>query len=159
MRWWQHPKCVSFDLHTFHLCFCVKLFSECEIEVQDHPKGYKWSIIKLLWWGYLSYLTRVFQLYFWRCGWTELKYSRYYSISFYTLKFRAFIFRSRLSLKNVILNYLAFKLLLFGKHIQNLLSFQNTDRDQIPCVCLLSVINTDMILKILIFNKYIRIVL
>lgn len=112
-----------------------------------------------MWWGYLSYLTRVFQLYFWRCGWTELKYSRYYSISFYTLKFRAFIFRSRLSLKNVILNNLAFKLLLFGTHIQNLLSFQNTDRDQIPCVCLLSVINTDMIFKILIFNKYIRIVL
>lgn len=102
---------------------------------------------------------KLFQLYFWRCGWTELKYSRYYSISFYTLKFRAFIFRSRLSLKDVILNYLAFKLLLFGKHIQNLLSFQNTDRDQIPCVCLLSVINTDMIFKILIFNKYIRIVL
>lgn len=71
----------------------------------------------------------------------------------------AFIFRSRLSLKNVILNNLAFKLLLFGTHIQNLLSFQNTDRDQIPCVCLLSVINTDMIFKILIFNKYIRIVL
>lgn len=109
-----------------------------------------------MWWGYLSYLTRVFQLYFWRCGWTELKYSRYYSISFYTLKFRAFIFRSRLSLKNVILNYLAFKLLLFGTHIQNLLSFQNTDRDQIPCVCLLSVINTDMIFKILYQNRIVK---